>query len=155
MTSKRRRTTDGLPSESRRVSGALRVALRATVVTTAGPYGYTVTLWSSGALLVRVHGIPRVTEVFALAAGAVLAFSLLALLVRGMHPGSEPPDRQGDRVVAGALNWVAVGLAIGAVALLATIHGWLAWPVSSFAATFLYLFAASAQLAVVTAIAQR
>jgi hypothetical protein len=136
-------------------SGRTRRALATTIAATSAPYGYTVTLWSSGALLIHAHGVPRVPEVFSLAGGALLAFSLLALFVRGMHSRWEPLDNPRDRVLAGALNWIAVGVAVGAAALLATIHGWTAWPVSSFAATSLYLLAASAQLAVVTAIPKR
>jgi hypothetical protein len=128
----------------------LRVALATTASAMAAPYGYTVTLWGSGALLVRAHGVPHVAEVFALAAGALLAYSLLSLLACGRGYRWEPLDNPGDRLTAGALNWLAVGAALGVVALLANIHGWAAWPLSSFTATFLYVATASVQLALVT-----
>ena len=51
----------------------------ATVITaTAIPYGYTVALWCSGALLIHSRGNPSVAEIFLFAAGAVAAFGLLA-----------------------------------------------------------------------------
>lgn len=62
-----------------------------------------------------------------------------------MKPLGEPADR----VLAGALHWLAVGTAVGVAALLAQIHGWEVWPLSSFAATALYILIASFQLAVV------
>lgn len=141
--------------ETRRGRTTLRAAMATTVAATAAPYGYTVTLWSSGALLVRSHGVPSVTEVFALAAGAMLAYSLVALLARGAAFRTRPLDRPGNRVRAGALNWFAVGIAISAVALLAKIHGWAVWPLSSFAATSLYLVVGSVQLAIVTVLDRR
>lgn len=143
------------PSETHPAGGTLWLALATTVSAAAAPYGYTVTLWSSGALLVRAHGLPRAPEVFELAVGALLAYSLLALVVCATRPGSEARNNVADRVLAGALNWLAAGVAVGAVALLSTIHGWVAWPVSSFAATFLYLISASVQLVLVNTISNR
>jgi hypothetical protein len=101
-------------------------------------------------LLIRAHGLPSVAEVFALAAGSLLAFSLMALLVGRIRLSWEPLGSPSNRILAGALNWVAVGVAITAVAFLATICGWEAWPLSSFVATSLYVLFASAQLAIVT-----
>ena len=103
----------------------------ATATASAAPFGYSVTLSEFRALLVQAHGIPRVADVFEFAAGALLAFTVLVLVVSCMKPRSEQlmePDR---RLYAGALNWLAVGVAIGATAVLATIQGWAAWPVSS------------------------
>jgi hypothetical protein len=132
-----------------RPTGALRAPLGTIVAASAAPYGYTVTLWSSGAVLLRSHGAPHVGDVFAFAAGALAAFSLMALLARGALARMESVDDAADRVWAGALNWFAVGAAVGAVALLAEIHGREAWPLGSFAATALYILAASLQLTVV------
>ena len=49
----------------------LRAALGTMVAASAAPYGYTVTVWSSGAVVVRAPGTPRVAEVFAFIAGAL------------------------------------------------------------------------------------
>lgn len=38
------------------------------------PYGYTITVWSSGQVLVHTHGSPGIGYVFLLAAGAALAY---------------------------------------------------------------------------------
>jgi hypothetical protein len=127
----------------------LREALATIVAASAAPYGYTVTLWSSGAVLMGSHGTPHVAEVFAFLAGALAGFGLMAFVAHGTLGRAELLDDAADRVVAGTLHVLAVGGAVGAVALLAKIHSWAAWPLSSLAATALYLLMASLQLTVV------
>jgi hypothetical protein len=129
----------------------LRAALGTMVAASAAPYGYTVTTWSSGAVLMRSHGAPSVAEVFAFIAGALLGFAAIAILARGPVKSQDSLDDPVDRVAAGMLHWLAVGCAVGAAAMLAEIHGWEAWPLGAFAATSLYILAASLQLALVTA----
>jgi len=127
----------------------LRAALRTSVTASAAAYGYTVSIWCSGALLLRSHGLPTVAEVFAFAAGALAGFGLMRVI---SHWGSAPTDRTDaphDRALAGALHWLSVGAAVGAVALLAHLGGWEVWPLASFAATCLYLLCAGVQLMLV------
>jgi len=129
----------------------VRAALGTTVAASAAPYGYTVTLWSSGVIVIRAHGLPPVAEVFAFAAGALCAFGLMGLLARGALTSMESLGDAAERVSASALNWFAVCTAVGVIALIAQIHGWEVWPLSSFTATALYVLLASLQLAVVAA----
>jgi len=129
----------------------LPAALGTTVTASAAPHGYTISIWSSGALLMSSHGTPRAAEVFAFLVGALIGFGLMAVLAQGALARSESLDHAPDRVLAGAMNWLAGGAAVGAVALLAGIHGWVAWPLGSFAATSIYILGASVQLALVTA----
>ena len=49
--------------------------LRAAVAFSAGPYGYTLTLWSTGAVLTGTHGIPTALSAVTVVVGAVLAFA--------------------------------------------------------------------------------
>ena len=135
--------------ESQTVKSALRAALGTMLAASAAPYGYTVTLWSSGAIVIRSHGLPHVPEVFAFAAGALSGFGLMGLMARGTLTGMDSLGDAADRVLAGSLHWLAVGAAVGLVALLAQIDGWEVWPLSSFAATVLYILIASFQLALV------
>jgi hypothetical protein len=139
----------GIGNGPQSVTGTVRAALGTIVASSAAPYGYTLTLWSSGAVLLRSHGTPLVADVFAFVAGALAGFGLMALLARGALTRMESIDDAAERVWAGALHWLAVGVAVGAVALLAEIHGREAWPLGSFAATTLYILAASLQLTVV------
>jgi hypothetical protein len=97
----------------------------------------------------RSHGTPHVAEVFAFLAGALAGFGLMAFVAHGALGRAELLDDAADRVRAGTLHVLAVGGAVGAVALLAEIHSWEAWPLSAFAATALYLLLAGLELTVI------
>lgn len=118
------------------------------VAASAAPYGYTVSLWSSGALLIHFRGTPNVGDVILFAAGALAGFSSLGLMAHRSLKVHDPLPAGPERVIAGIMHWFAVGVAIGAVALLAQIPSWIAWPLGSLASTVLYLTGASLQLAV-------
>ena len=129
----------------------LSVSLGTVVAASAAPYGYTVTLWSSGALLTHFRGTPNVADVFLFAAGALIGFGLLGLAAHRSLQMNDPLPPGPERVIAGILHWFAVGAALGTVALLAEIQGWVAWPLCSFTGTVLYLLLASLQLALLRA----
>jgi hypothetical protein len=128
----------------------LRSALAATLAGSAVPYGYTIAVWSSGAVLMHSHGTPTVADVFAFVGGGLIGYATAWLVARG--GGSVEPTLAGseDRALAGAMNWLATGAAVGAAALVAEIHGWEAWTLAAALATVIYLLGASLQLAVVT-----
>jgi len=109
------------------------------------PYGYTVTVWATGALLIHLHGTPNVAEAFAFVGGALTAFALLSWLAsrRRGRPRADPPRSP----LAAGLHLAAAGLALGAAALLDLLPDGLAWPLSSFAATLVYMAVAGAELA--------
>jgi len=71
------------------------------------PYGYTVTLWCSGALAVARLGRPGPVEVVLFAMGAVAAFVGLGL-VGWRHLGAEVPMRAPSLVVINVLPVVVV-----------------------------------------------
>ena len=68
----------------------------------------------------------------------------LARLTAAAPVGSGLPRQ----CIAGVLDWVALAVVVAAVSGISDIHGWEAWLLGPFAATVLYLLAASAQLAV-------
>jgi hypothetical protein len=120
------------------------IALGSMVSARTAPYGYTVSLWGSGALPIHSHSFPDVGEIFLFAAGALGGYTLVGLIAHAeLHP--TPPAVGPERVIAGALNWFAVG----AVALLARIPGSVARQLGPFAATTLYLLGAAVELALV------
>ncbi|HET7048450.1 MAG TPA: hypothetical protein VFI54_09315 [Solirubrobacteraceae bacterium] len=141
------------PEEPRDAGGTLRAPLTTVVAASALPYGYTLAIWGSGAVLLRSLGAPTVVEAFIFAAGASASFylvdQLLRLLASATPDPAKPINRYEQRVLAGASDWIAVGAALGAVSLLDGIHGWLPWMLGPFSATVLYLLIASAQLAIV------
>jgi hypothetical protein len=124
-------------------------ALGAVVASSAAPYGYTISIWSSGAILTHAHGAPGVLDVVLFALGALSGFVVLGLLANAVSTPGATFEVSGERVIAGMLSWLAIGAAVGSAALLAEIHSRLAWPLGSLAATAFYLMCASAQLALV------
>ena len=118
------------------------------VSSSAAPYGYTLTVWSSGALLIHFRHAPTVWEVFLFLFGAVVAFAALWLFGRGPIEESDPVSQQSARALAGAFDLFAVGAAVGTAALLSMIPSWVAWPLTSLGATAIYMAGASIQLAV-------
>jgi hypothetical protein len=128
----------------------LRTAMATIATASATPYGYTVSLWSSGALLIHYHGIPRPGEVFLFVAGALMGFAVIGAVGHGALRRDEPFRAGPGHIVGGLLNWFAVGIAVGTVALVAPVTGVVAWMLGSFIATSLYLMGASIQLALAT-----
>ena len=141
-----RATAVGL-SGSRRYRAALAVVVAAA----ATPYGYTVSIWSAGAILMGAHGVPNEGQVAGFIGGALGGFALLGLASRPHLTRESLPDRAGDRVTAGTLHWIAISAAVGGVVLIRPLPGWAAWPLGSFAATTTYLLMAGLQLTVVGA----
>jgi len=146
-----RDTPDAVSPTSRPSGGdrTLRAALGTTIAASAAPYGYTLTIWSSGAILIRSHGTPSLGEVFMFVAGALLGFDLLGALAHGVLARTDSLQGREARVLAATLDWIAVGAAAGAVALLAQISSWVPWLVGPLVATVVYVIAAALQLALV------
>ena len=112
------------------------------------PYGYAITVWSTGAVLVGAQGMPSVGRVFLFAAGAASAYGLLRLLTQATEgEAGTQLTRSPHLIRAGAIHVAAIGLAIGAAALIARIDSVLAWPLATFAATVLYLGVSSVEKA--------
>jgi hypothetical protein len=125
--------------------------LNTLVSSSAAPYGYTISVWSSGAVLIHFRGPPNVGDVFLFAAGALAGFTLIGLLVHSRLGATDETHSATDRTLAGVLHWFAIGAALGAVALIAEIPSWVAWPLAMFTATTVYLLVASLELAGVSA----
>ena len=124
-----------------------RTALRTAVAASAGPYGYTLTIWTSGAVLSHARGIPATREALLFLVGAVGAYALVGGIAFGGFSEQLAPA-PGRSFVWGALHLFSVGLAIAAAATVAHfVQGDAAWPLGAFAVTTLYLLASSSQLA--------
>ena len=129
-------------------SGFYLPALAAVLRGSAVPYGYTVTIWSSGAVLTRHHGIPSIGEVFLFMVGALAAFALLGCIVR-IGRGTCPDPPRGALRRTGMIHLIAAGAAVGAAALVALIESGVTWPLGAFVATATYLALATVELAIV------
>lgn len=66
------------------------------------PYGYTLAVWSTGALCIGRFGLPRSTEVFLFLAGGTLGYAGLALFVTrgGVVRATRPPAALWENVIA-------------------------------------------------------
>ena len=98
-------------------------------------------------MLLRSHGTPSFVDTLLFVAGAIAGFNLLGLLAIGVLGHARSIDRRQDRVVAGVLDWVALGAVVAAVFAISGIPGWAPWLLGPFTATVLYLVIASLQLA--------
>jgi hypothetical protein len=138
-----------------RWDGTLDKTLRAALI----PYGYTVTIWATGAYLVRGQETPGITAVHALLfmSGALIAFALLVTRSQqrarsAASTGSEPipihPDSSHPILLAG-LHIVAAGIAFGGGVLIKAVFGVgaLSWFFAPFVVTALYLSLSSLELA--------
>ena len=65
------------PEEPRAAAGTLRSVAATVVAASAVPYGYTLSIWGSGAVLLRSLGAPTAAEAFIFAAGASARFYLI------------------------------------------------------------------------------
>jgi hypothetical protein len=120
-------------------------ALRTTVRASAAPYGYTVTVWTSGGALIHFHGQPTIGDLFLFVAGAVLAFAAVALVSRAF--AQQSLGEQSPPQLIGAFHVGSVGAALGAViGLGSAISGDLAWMAGAFVATAVYLVTVALQL---------
>ena len=124
-----------------------RSALRATVAASAAPYGYTLTIWTTGAILSHARGIPNTSDALLLLVGAVAAYALVGRLAFGGMSEHLVPE-PARAAVWGGLQFISVGLAIVAATLVAHIVTNIgAWPLDGFLVTGIYLLASASQLA--------
>jgi hypothetical protein len=123
-----------------------RSHLKTAVATSAAPYGYTLTVWTSGAVTTHALGIPSAWEALLFLAGAVVGFGVTAALAYGHPSETLAPREHGSVRLWGGFHLVSVGLAIGAAALVtAVVKDPLAWMIVGFVATVVYLLVIAGQ----------
>lgn len=132
------------------------LGLRSSARSNAAVYGYSVMITASfGALQVTVGSL-SLRRIFLFLGGAAVAFAVVELAVsRGGR--ARLPEEPSDVVVLGsALGLVSITAAVGAAALVGElVGGWLAWWLSSFGATVVYLLVVALELAVAHQIEDR
>jgi hypothetical protein len=123
-----------------------RSHLRAATSASAVPYGYTITIWSSGTVSVDVLGVPHLGKVLLFMAGAVAGF----VAVKGAAFGTAGVVTRENAADALALwgfaHWLSAGAAIVLVWAADHVFGDTAsWAVAGFLATSVYLVLNAAQ----------
>ena len=112
------------------------------------PYGYAITVWSTGTTMTGAQGKPSVASILLFAAGAAAAYGALRLLTKHAEGDAQKLLTRSPHLVrAGLLHVAAIGLAIASAALIAQIPSGLTWPLASFAATLVYFGVSSVEMA--------
>jgi hypothetical protein len=126
-------------------------SLAAVASGSAVPYGYTVTLWSSGAVLTHMHGPPDLGRIALFMISAIAGYDLFGGVTRRLS--AEAADDVGGqvKVIAGMLNWLAVPGAVAAAWACSHLPSAAAWAAGPGAATVVYLALAVLQLAAIEA----
>jgi hypothetical protein len=127
--------------------GSYRDAARQAVAMSIAPYGYTLTVWTSGAVLTHARGIPSTADALLFMLGSVVGFALVGVAAFGAHTARVRVAPQQPALWAG-FHVLSVGAAIGLATLIAhLLDNGGAWPLGGFAATTNYLGVLAAQLA--------
>lgn len=120
-------------------------SLRSAVGSSAAPYGFTLAVWTTGAVIINARGMPSAVNALEFAAGAVLAFACVGFLAFGDLTGSGV-EGQPKTALWGNFHFLSVGLAIGAAVLVTTLLDTdLVWILASFVSTACYLLVLGAE----------
>jgi hypothetical protein len=123
-------------------------SLRSAVGSSAAPYGFTLAVWTKGAVIINDRGMPSAMNALEFAAGAVLAFACVGFLAFGDLTGSS--EEQPKTALWGNFHFLSVGLAIGAAVLVTgLLDTGLVWLIASFCSTACYLLALGTEFTVV------
>lgn len=123
-----------------------RAHLQSAVAASAAPYGYTLTIWTSGAVVTHTHGIPTAWQALLFLLGAVMGFGITAAVAYGRPTEIFASRQHGFVRLWGAFHLLSVGLAIAGVALVVEIvDNTVVWLLVGLVATTIYLMTIAAQ----------
>ena len=126
--------------------------LQAAVAGAAAPYGYTLTIWTSGAVTAHARGIPSAADALLLLLGAVVGFAVVGAIAHGSPRAIIGAPRESRLVLWGGFHLPSVGLAIGGAYLVAAlVTNLLAWLLVGFLSTSIYLLTIAAQFSLADA----
>jgi hypothetical protein len=116
-----------------------RAALESAVSGSAAPYGYTLTVWTTGAIVIHARGLPTTVDAVLFVAGAIGGFVVSGLVAFG-GVRSRLTLRPNRAALWSAFHVGSVGVAVLAAGVVGhlLVHT-AAWPLSGFVATVLYL----------------
>ena len=124
-----------------------RQAARRVVSLSIAPYGYTLTIWTSGAVLTHARGVPTSVDALLFMLGAVAGFALVGAASFGGIRANTDVDPH-HPALWGGLHVLPIALAIGLATLIADmVENLASWPLAGFAVTTVYLALLAGQLA--------
>lgn len=94
-----------------------RTRLRDNLLTESKAYGYTLSIWGAGALLIRAFGLPKSIEVIGYIAGALAGFALLVVVAFGGEKGPLYDVEHSDTEAVIAASTIHVVATLGNVVL--------------------------------------
>ncbi len=123
-----------------------RAHLQSAVAASAAPYGYTLTIWTSGAVTTHDMGVPTAWQALLFLFGAVAGFGITSAIAYGAPTQIFVSRTHGFVRLWGAFHLFSVGLAIAAVALIVElVDSSIVWLLVGLVATVTYLLAIAAQ----------
>lgn len=126
-----------------------RPHLQAAVANSASSYGYTLAIWTSGAVMTHSRGIPSGFEAILFLLGAVAGFAAVGAVAHGTLSGVMKPPNARQVRLWGGFHLLSAGLAAGgAIMIAALIHSPVAWPIDGFVVTSIYLSGLAAQFTI-------
>ena len=109
--------------------------------------GYSISITAAFALLQISRSDTGILAVFFFAAGAVLAFAIIATLASGFFLEELEDESSNVTSLAGAFSFLSVGLALGVAYVVGLLMpGLAAWPISAFLATIFYVGSVGVEL---------
>lgn len=121
--------------------------LRTAVGASGAPYGFTLAVWTSGALLVHADGLPNTFDALSFMVGSVLAFATIGTIAFG-GIGAHFEEEPRKSALWGNFHFLSVGMAIGTATLTVHhVHGRVIWPLVAFVVTAVYLLVLGAEFA--------
>ena len=122
--------------------GRFRAGLQGATSSAALPYGFTLAIWTAGAVVSHERGIPTAVYAFLFMFGAVTAFVLVSLIAYGdINATLATPT--GRLHLWQGFHVFAVGLSITGVWIVAgTVRNDLAWPLAGFVVVAAFLLVA-------------
>ena len=100
-----------------------RTRLEANLVSESEAYGYTLSVWGAGALLIHAYGVPDIERALAYVAGALVGFGTLALLAFRGFTAEATVGEVPSSLVASTVHVVATGGILAVVHLLLVLVG--------------------------------
>jgi hypothetical protein len=141
--------SERLTGGATKVSNRYRVHLQTAVASSAAPYGYTLTIWTSGAVITHAQGLPTGLEAVLFMLGAIAGFFVVGAAAHGSPSGFLRPPESTKVRLWGGFHLPSVGLAIAGAALVSElVHNSLAWFLVGFVITAIYLTVIAAQFSI-------
>jgi uncharacterized YccA/Bax inhibitor family protein len=115
---------------------------------TIAPYGYTLSVWTSGAVLTHAEGVPSSVDALLFMLGAVAGFATVVFIAFGDLRERVATETSRPRLWSG-LHVLSISAAIAAVTVIPhLLEGVAVWPLGGFVATAVYLVVLAAQVTV-------